>query len=105
MSLQLQTFNEFTPAMFAAFAAKIQKDTGVAVKGDNGTVVHGSFTFTYNYDANTQVLLIQCLKKPIFINASTIINGLTEEILELKQAVLNAPVIQPAVTEPEPSNQ
>jgi hypothetical protein len=84
MSLQAQTFGAFTPLMFAAFAAKIKTDTGVDIEGNSGTVEHGSFTFKYDYNQSAQLLHIQCLKKPLFIPASTIINGIAEEVAALK---------------------
>lgn len=86
MALQMQVFNDFTTDMFAAFAAKILADTGVTINGYTGTVSHGSFTFQYAYDFDDQSLHIQCLKKPLFIPASTIINGIAEEVAALKGA-------------------
>ena len=86
MSLQLQTFNAFTPAMFSAFAAKIKSDTGVEIEGNSGTVEHGSFTFQYSYDPTALVLNVQCLKKPLFIPAGTIVNGISEEVAALRGA-------------------
>jgi hypothetical protein len=100
MALQLQTFNHFTPAMYTAFAAKIQKDTDVTPNpitetdtSPAGEIVHGSFTFTYKYDSATSILTVQCLKKPLFIPASTIINGMAEEIAELIATVNQAPTV------------
>jgi hypothetical protein len=87
MSLQAQAFGAFTPAMFAAFAAKIKADVGVDLAGATaGTVTHGSFTFQYDYNPELAVLHIQCLKKPLFIPATTIINGIAEEVAALKGA-------------------
>jgi hypothetical protein len=90
MALQVQTFNNFTPAMYSAFAAKIKNDTNVDVNpvtaddtAPAGTVTHGSFVFTYKYDSVAQVLTVQCQKKPIFIPASSIINGMAEEVAEI----------------------
>lgn len=85
MALQMQTFSDFTPSMFEAFKQKLQHDMGIEI-GDapEGTVTHGSFTFQYSYNADCQILKVQCLKKPIFIPASVIINGLVEEVQELK---------------------
>ena len=102
MSLQVQVFNEFTPAMFAAFAKKTETDTGTKITENKGTVVHGSFTFIYDYDPTNNCLTVQCLKKPLFIPASTIINGLTEEVLDLKQQVLNN-IANPEIVVPGPN--
>jgi hypothetical protein len=86
MALQMQTFNTFTPTMFSAFAAKIKQDIGIDIEGNIGTVEHGSFTFQYTYDPVAAVLNIQCLKKPLFIPASTIVNGISEEVAALRGA-------------------
>lgn len=86
MALQLQVFPGITAALWEAFKAKIQHDTGTEITANVGTVTHGSFVFTYNYNAEAELLQVQCLKKPLFIPASTIINGLAEEIASLKPA-------------------
>ena len=83
MALQVQTFTSFTPGKWAAFLNKIKADTGVEITTFTGEVTHGSFTFAYTYDKNAQVLTVQCLHKPIFITAATIVNGLSEEIADL----------------------
>jgi hypothetical protein len=101
MSLQLQTFKGFTPTMFASFAAKTEKDTSTKIIGNSGTVVHGSFTFTYNFNPTTETLEIQCLKKPLFIPASTIINGIAEEVAELITSTINTPPIPSTETSVE----
>ena len=84
MALQNQTFTAFPPAMYGTFINKIKLTTGVVIDGNSGTVEHGSFTFTYLYDAANETLQIQCLKKPLFIPASTITNGIAEEVEELR---------------------
>lgn len=86
MALQMQAFGAFTSDMFAAFAAKIKADIGIDIEGNSGTVEHGSFTFQYSYDPESRVLHIQCLKKPLFIPASTIVNGISEEVAALRAA-------------------
>ena len=92
MALQVQTFPNFTPALYAAFCAKVKADTGVELTKPSGTVTHGSFVFTYAYDQVAQVFTMQCQKKPIFIPASTIINGLAEEIAEITATTVTPPV-------------
>ena len=99
MALQMQTFHDFTPQMYEAFKTKILKDTGVEIKeGTEGTVTHGSFQFTYNYNSTTQVFQVQCLKKPLFIKASTIVEGLAEEIAQLIADTASAPAVAAADT-------
>jgi hypothetical protein len=101
MSLQLQTFPNFSAAMFAAFSAKIKADTGAVITSNVGTIVHGSFTFTYNFNPSLNQLQVQCLKKPIFLPASTVTNGLAEEVLEIQQQVLEAVAKASSVPSPE----
>jgi hypothetical protein len=98
MALQILTFPTFTPAMWQAFITKIKGDTGVEITAASGTVTHGSFVFNYTYNSTQQVLEVQCLKKPLFIPASTINNGLKEEIAELITTVQNAPPPSPLTT-------
>ena len=86
MALQMQAFGGFTQDMFAAFADKIKQDVGVDLDGNSGTVEHGSFVFQYDYNPITQLLHIQCLKKPLFIPAATIISGINEEVAALRAA-------------------
>lgn len=86
MALQMQAFGGFTQDMFKAFAAKIKQDIGVELDKNADTVEHGSFTFQYSYDPESRVLHIQCLKKPLFIPASTIVNGIAEEVAALRAA-------------------
>lgn len=113
MALQIQTFANFTPDRWAAFKDKIKHDTGTELGEDSGTVTHGSFEFTYSYDSVAETLSIQVLKKPLFINSHTILQGVAEEIAELpetaptqaQQTVSPVPLpdpakIPPAATEP-----
>lgn len=103
MALQVQTFSGFTPGKWAAFVAKIKADTGVVITADSGTVTHGSFEFTYAYNEAASTLTVQCLKKPLFIKASVIIEGLAEEIADLVPVEPTpTPVTEPVVTEPAP---
>lgn len=94
MALQMQTFTNVTEPMFDALVAKIKADTGqdvTATANEIVTVTHGSFVFTYNYNPATKTLQVQCLKKPLFIPASTIINGLAEEIAEIIATTVTPP--------------
>jgi hypothetical protein len=90
MALQTQAFGSFTPSMFATFVAKIEKDTGVKITTDKGHVVHGSFEFDYDYNRADQLLHTQCTKKPMFLPAHVVLNGMSEEIAELRTATLQA---------------
>ena len=95
MALQMQTFTNVTEPMFDALVAKIKADTGqevAATVNETVKVTHGSFVFTYHYDPTTKILQVQCLKKPLFIPASTIINGLAEEIAEIIATTVTPPV-------------
>jgi hypothetical protein len=88
----MQAFGAFTPSMFDAFKVKIKQDVGVDLTKNADTVTHGSFVFTYDYNPEQQLLHIQCLKKPLFLPGSVIINGLAEEVAAIKAATQQAAV-------------
>jgi hypothetical protein len=106
MALQEQVFASFTPGLWQAFVNKIKADTGVVISTNTGTVKHGSFEFTYDYNPDTQMLVVQCTKKPLFIPANVILNGLSQEIAELKTVeapqVASGSVSPASVESPEP---
>lgn len=102
MALQKQVFSNFSSDLWTAFVAKIKNDTGVEIPliaaplteeetaagkpplNVSGEVVHGSFTFDYDYNPTAQILTVQCTHKPLFLKASMVLDGLKEEILDLK---------------------
>lgn len=96
MSLQLQTFTDVTPAVFDAFAAKVKEDVGVDCPATPDlkfvTITHGPLVFQYMYNTETEVLLVQVLKKPLFIKASRVTEGIAEEVAELRSLVHNTTV-------------
>ena len=102
MALQVQTFRNVQPGKWAAFKAKIKADTGTEIENASGTVTHGSFEFMYVYNEQAQVLTIQCLKKPLFISAHTILQGLAEEIADLPSTA-PAPPLPQVVNAPPPA--
>lgn len=58
---------------------------GVQITTDSGTISSDGFTVHWNYDAQTEVLSIQCTDSPIFILCSTI----NSEIHDMVEATLN----------------
>lgn len=106
MALQSQTFADFSHAKWEAFVAKIATDTSVNLTTNTGHVKHGSFEFDYAYNPDTHVLTITCTHKPLFIPAHVILNGISDEILELKPLVAPPPPVtagEPAVVAPVPA--
>jgi hypothetical protein len=96
LALQQQNFTGITPAVYAAFAEKVLLDTGVQIEGDGTTdseatldkpVVHGGFSFIYKYSAAAGTLQIQCLTKPLLVTSHSVINGIAEEVAEIKMNV------------------
>lgn len=83
MALQKQSFGAFTPVMFQAFVSKVKVDTGVTISADSGVVTHGGFQFSYSYNPAEQMLVLQCLKKPLFLSSTTVLNGLSEEVANI----------------------
>lgn len=83
MALQVQTFTNISPDKFKAFEDKIEKDTGVVLPGVSGTVKHGPFEFTYEYDADKNILVIQVIHKPLFLKSTHVIEAIQEEIHSL----------------------
>jgi hypothetical protein len=96
MALQVQTFQNFPVGKWLAFKQKIKADTGEEITTVSGTVKHGSFEFMYVYNSVAFVLTIQCLKKPIFINAHTILQGIAEEIADLPTLAAEPLTVAPA---------
>jgi hypothetical protein len=45
---------------------------GIVITSDSGCVTKEGFTFSWNYDVQTDTLSIQCTDHPQFVNCSTI---------------------------------
>ena len=96
MALQQQNFTGITPAVYVAFAQKVKQDTGVDIEGDGtqdseatleNPVTHGGFSFIYKYVAAAGTLMIQCLTKPLLLPSHSVIQGIAEEVAEIKGRV------------------
>ena len=85
MALQVQSFTGITPDKFLSLVAKVGKDTGVAISGDSGTAKSDDekWEFSWDYNSTEGTLAIQCLKKPFYIPASSVITAITHEVAEL----------------------
>lgn len=82
MSLPAQTFAKVTPEAIQKLAAKLNVDYGIQLIGNSGIAEHSGFSFSYLYDEASQQLVIQCLKKPIFIPSSVVMHGVAEHVAE-----------------------
>ena len=85
MALQQQVFTGITPDKFISLVAKVGKDTGVAISGNSGEAKSDDekWEFSWNYVPEIGNLTIQCLKKPFYIPASSVITAITHEVAEL----------------------
>ena len=81
----MQTFNNVTPAAWESAKQVVATKFGVQISTDSGTVSSDGFTVHWNYDAQTEILSIQCTDSPIFIPCSVI----NSEIHDMVEATLN----------------
>ena len=71
MSCPVITLNNISPDKFQMLLAHSQAQ-GLNLVGESGSTTYQGLDFTWNYDASTQTLIIQCVDKPIFIPCSVI---------------------------------
>ena len=85
MSLQTQIFEEITPDKFTALVAKVGKDTGVAISEHSGQAKSedDKWEFSWDYNTDTSILKITCLKKPFYLLSSTVLTAITHEVASL----------------------
>lgn len=87
MSCPVQSFANFTMDMFEAFKQKLHDDLHIEVQGLKGTVSHGGFTFTFDYEEATQILTTQCLSKPWYASENAVTSGMVETIIHIRQKI------------------
>ena len=62
---------------FSDIEARLEKETGVAISTDSGTVSNHGFTLKWLYDEQAQTLDVDCLRKPWWCPDSMVTNQLT----------------------------
>lgn len=66
-----QTFNNITPDKWAALRAKAAQ-SNIALNGDSGQTSQQGFTFSWEYDAASATLTIQCLEHPFWASCGAV---------------------------------
>jgi hypothetical protein len=76
-----QTFNNITPDQWQALQAKAAANN-IPINGSSGTATQQGFTFTWQYDAASGTLTIQCLDHPFWAPCGTI-NSRVHDLVEV----------------------
>jgi hypothetical protein len=66
-----QVFTGVSPEKFACLQGKAA-DQGITMDGDQGSVSKDGITVTWDYEADSQTLTIQCTAAPFFLSCGTI---------------------------------
>jgi hypothetical protein len=64
LTLFTQTFNGITPDKFAALATKVKAATGIVITSNQGKGTSNGYSFEWNFNPTTNILLLDCLDKP-----------------------------------------
>lgn len=73
----VQTFREIGPAVFACLKVK-GASAGVPIAGEQGQATTRGVTIRWDYDASSEVLVLECLDAPFFVPCSTVKTRITE---------------------------
>ena len=74
-----QRFEGIGVGTFACLQAKGAAE-GLPIVGDEGQLTERGITMRWNFDAASEVLVIECLEKPFFVPCATIVRTVTELI-------------------------
>jgi hypothetical protein len=66
-----QTFNNITPDKWLKFQTMASQNN-IPLTGDSGQASQKGFTFSWQYDATSATLIIQCLEHPFWAPCDTI---------------------------------
>lgn len=66
-----QAFSGITPEKFAALLQKA-KDAGFDLAGNSGTAQKFGVEISWSYSPEHQMLTLQCLRTPFFVNADDV---------------------------------
>jgi len=75
-----QTFNNITPDKWLALQAKAAADN-INLNGVSGETTQQGFTFTWQYDAASAILTIQCLNHPFWASCGAV-NGKIHDLVD-----------------------
>jgi hypothetical protein len=61
-----QRFSAISRDKFTALQQKAASSIGISITGDSGEASYNGFTLSWDYDAGSELLVMQCLKHPFF---------------------------------------
>lgn len=70
--------DKITPDHFLNIQKNISNQLGVAIQGNSGEIEQHGVGVSWNYDANSQKLIITNTKKPFFVSEDFVIQRLKE---------------------------
>jgi hypothetical protein len=73
-------FNGITQEKWGCVKQTVQQKTGIVIDTDSGTTTRSSFTVTWNFNLETQVLTFQVTDKPFMIPCDTIYSRFREVV-------------------------
>ncbi len=71
MALELLTFENVTPTDWCRIQAGLVDD-GIHISTDAGQQEANGIRIQWRYDAQSEQLLVQCLKKPLYVPAAMV---------------------------------
>lgn len=66
-----QVFDGVSPEQFACLQGKASEQ-GIQMAGDQGSASKDGITVTWDYEADSQTLTIQCTASPFYLSCGTI---------------------------------
>jgi hypothetical protein len=75
-----QTFSNITPDKWTALQAKAAQNN-ISLNGDSGQTTQQGFTFSWQYDAASASLTIQCLEHPFWAPCG-VVNGRVHDLVD-----------------------
>lgn len=66
-----QTFNDITPEKWLALQARAAQNN-INLTGDSGQTAQQGFTFSWQYDAASATLTIQCMEHPFWASCGSV---------------------------------
>lgn len=75
-----QTFSNITPQKWLTIQTKAAADN-ISLRGDTGQITENGFTFTWQYEAPSGILTIQCLDHPFWATCGAV-NGKVHDVVD-----------------------
>ena len=87
--MDARTYNGISPQRFLEIAIEAKTQTGLRIEGHQGQATAHGITVEWDYNAATNVLILQCLAKPFFIS-NGLLNGKLDALVEGERIVSNS---------------